>query len=235
MATGPVLVFGKLGTDWEKAGDPKDLALHTPAKLSRLKMEMAACTAAFAYYHAGNHVVYIRKTPTPTGADFLIDCSKDFMHVIPRGAKYRAFKNGKSEPVGFLSLNAITTDLSLIDTSEPDAPVTHAGLTYEYVDTHQGKDVYARLDRRAISALGAGSRLTDGNFNAYETSMQKGIIPSGSVGMDGIKFDHSTWVIKLTISIATAQRVDNSLSPMATAVQTADKIFLNFNQLVMRH
>ena len=164
-----------------------------------------------------------------------LDCSNDFMHVIPKGARFRAFKNGKSDSVGFVSVHPITHALTLLDPSQPDAPVTHAGLTYEYVDTHMGRDVYVRLDRNTIGALSSGSHLTAGNFDAYEASMQKGVIPSGSTGADGIKFDHSTWVIKLTISIATAQGIDNSLSPMATAVQTTDRIFLNFNQLTMRH
>jgi hypothetical protein len=227
--------FGNLGTDWQKAADPKDFSLNTPEKLKKLKIEMSANMAAFVYYNAGNRVVYTRKTSTPTSADFLIDCSSDFMHVVPNGAKFRAFKNGQSDPVGFVSVNVVTRALSLLDTGNPDAPVTHAGLTYEHVDTHMSKDVYARLDRNALRALAAGRILTDGNFNAYETSMQKGVIPSGSTGADGIKFDHSEWVIKLTISIATAQGIDNSLSPMATFVQVGEKIFLNFNQLTYRH
>ena len=65
--------------------------------------------------------------------------------------------------------------------------------------------------------------------------MKKGVIPSGSTGSDGIKFDNNTWVIKTTISIAQANLMDNTLSPMATPATSDTNIFLNFNQLVFRH
>jgi hypothetical protein len=227
--------LGNLKNDWVKAVDPKDHVLNTQSKIEKLKVEMISNMPAFQYYNAGNRVVYTKKSTTVTGADFLIECGSDFANVVPNGAKFRAFKNGNPRAVGFVSVNNATGALSLMDTSQADVPVVRAGLTYEHVDTYNSKEVYARLDRTAITQLQSGRHITEANMRAYETSMRKGVIPSGSTGSDGIKFDNNTWVIKLTISIATVQQLDNSLSPMATEYQEGGKIFLNFNQLTMRH
>ena len=96
----------------------------------------------------------------------------------------------------------------------------------------------AKLDRIAIKALQAGRNLSDAQLNAYENAMEKGVVPSGSTGKSGIKFDHQAWVIKLTISDAQAAGLDNVLSPMVQTPQpddTNDAIYLNFNQLTARH
>jgi hypothetical protein len=42
-------------------------------------------------------------------------------------------------------------------------------------------------------------------------------------------------VVKITISIAQANQMDNTLSPMADEVRDGNDIYLNFNQLAHRH
>lgn len=226
--------LGKL-SDYKKLYDPKDHGFSTPEKLNKAKLELATNLVAFQYFKRVPGAIHQKNKPS-LDADFLIACGNDFGSVIPDGAEFKAFK--KNQDLGFVLVNKVNKALSLYDPTEGTSrTATRNGLSYELVGNHGGNDIFARLDRTAITDLHAGSRLSAGNLDAYETSMRKGVIPSGSTGSDGIKFDNGTWVIKLTISIATAQGVDNSLSPMADEDRdTANRrIFLNFDQLTMRH
>ena len=125
----------------------------------------------------------------------------------------------------------------------PQKPVVptmvHGGLTYQQIALNfNGKKVYGRLDRMAMQAAGEGGRLSDAQYDVYERSMLKGIVPSGGTGADGVKFEGNCWVVKITISIASAYEMDNVLSPMASGagmITEGANLFLNFNQLARRH
>lgn len=224
--------LGKL-TDYKKLYDPSDHAKRDKGSLEAAKLAMATCPAAFQYFGRVPGKVYQCVNCTTVDAAILIGVDRDFMSVIPPNAEFKAF-NSKGV-LGFVLINPGTKALSLYDPGGDASRAQRLGLWYDNVGGHQGKTVFARLDRQAIGALQAGKALSDDQLNVYETSMKKGVIPSGSTGSDGIKFDNNTWVVKVTIAIAQANQMDNSLSPSAAEVRDGEKIFLNFNQLVLRH
>ena len=225
--------LGKLSSpDYTKLYDPADVRKNGPLCLNAAKQALATCLGAFQYFLRVPDAVW--QGSNSVDAAFLIGVERNLMSVIPPNVKFKAFdRNGSS--LGFVLVNAATKVISLYDPGTGEDRLQHGGLWYEGVGDHQGKTIYARLDKTAIHALENGKNLTDAQLNVYEKSMKKGVIPSGSTGSDGIKFDNNTWVIKTTISIAQANLMDNTLSPMATPATSGTNIFLNFNQLVFRH
>jgi hypothetical protein len=225
------MAMGNLKRDWKLIYASSG---HTKRNPPDAHVAMVGAPAAMSYFLKYPGAVYEASTKG-LDADILIGCEKDVFAIKPDGAKYVGFKKHASGMVGFV-LENVLGDLRLYD-PEADSGLTaiRDGVTYQNVGDHSGKSIFARLDRTAISALHAGSTLSDAQLTVYENSMKKGVIPSGGTGADGIKFDHNTWVIKITISIASANGMDNTLSPMATPATEGEKIFLNFNQLTSRH
>lgn len=229
------MALGKL-TDYQLISNPANPAdpINKPSKKNALRTKLATCMEAQLYFMQVNGAVYHREQGD-RDANILIGCSGDFRNAVPKHAAFKAFKTGQRFAIGYVSLNQATKELKLIDTSVSEEPILKSGLVYEHVGQHGSKEIYARLDRVAIKALSSGSHLSEAILKSYETSMRKGVIPSGSTGSDGIKFDHQAWVIKITISIAQAIGADNTLSPMADALTEGNKIYLNFNKLTLRH
>jgi len=229
------MALGKL-TEYKKIADPSNRndPLNSPSKRGNLIIKLSSSIGATNYFMQVNDVVYYREDPD-LDANILISCKNEFNNIVPKGAKFKAFKTGERFHVGYISLNPSTKELKFISALEDEDSVVKNGLTYEHVGEYQSKTIYARLDRAAITKLHSGSHLSDRVFQAYETSMRKRVIPSGSTGSDGIKYDHKEWVIKLTISIAQHIGTYNEISPMATVLTEGNNIYLNFNQLTKRH
>lgn len=228
--------LGKLLTDWVAIYNPSDVRVNQPKHVQEAITALSMCTAAaFQYFQRAPGAVYKAMDGRGLDAEYLIGCDKDLMGVTPPGCKWKAFK--KSTGLLGYVLESPNNVLKLYDPITQDTKVQRGGLWYEDVGDHQGKTIYARLDKGAIKALQSGKNLTDAQLGIYEKALQKGVIPSGSTGSDGIKFDNATWVVKITISIASANQMDNTLSPAADEVRDDSKngIFLNFNKLVLRH
>ena len=127
----------------------------------------------------------------------------------------------------------------------PQVPtVAHAGLTYKQIaPAGSGQPaVYGCLDRVALKATHAGAAVTDAQYDVYEASMLKGIIPPSSTGSDGVKYEggggNPGWAVKVTIAIAQANGMNNIRSPWcpsANVVETNGNRLLRFNTLVDRH
>jgi hypothetical protein len=228
--------LGKM-SDWTKLYDSKDVRCNNENDLRKANDALAHVLAAFQYTLRVPGAIYGPVLASAQwDADILIECAKDWMAVIPPGGKFKAFKQGVANSLGFVVVSA-QGNLSLYDPGDDNSTANAGGLTFQSVGDYQGRTVFARLDRTAITALQNGKTLSALQLGVYETAMKKGVIASGGTGSDGIKFDNQTWVIKITISIASANQMNNNLSPMATIVQS-DKpksIFLNFNQLTLRH
>ncbi|MGI4755247.1 MAG: hypothetical protein ACRYGF_00165 [Janthinobacterium lividum] len=223
--------LGNLKTNWT-------LVYASTGHTKRVELDALSAssisTAATQYFMKHKGSVY---TSTGQNADVLIACDRDLLSIKPQNAKYKAFKRAEAHPLGW-AMEAANGELTLHDpVKDSGLTAINGGLTYDAVGESGGKTVYARLDKIAISALHAGGHLSAVQLATYEKSMKKGVIPSGGTGADGIKFDNNAWVVKITIAIAAANEMDNTLSPSATPVVDALKnaIFLNFNQLVSRH
>jgi hypothetical protein len=225
------MAMGNLKRDWTLVYASSG---HTKRNPPDAHVALSGSQSGMAYFLKFPGAVYTANS-TALDADILIGCEKDVFAIKPTGAKFSAFKKHQMGTLGFV-LENVLGDLRLYDPeADSGLTATRDGVTYDNVGDHSGKSIFARLDRTAIKALHAGSHLSAEQLTVYENSMKKGVIPSGSTGSDGIKFDNNTWVIKITISMASANVMDNTLSPMADPVVEGDKIYLNFNQLTARH
>ena len=229
------MALGKL-SDYTKFYAPKgiDPKLKTPEAKTKAKYALGSYLAAFQYFSQTWGSVLINDAAD--GGTALLGFENDYMSVVPDGALYKAFS--KAGCIGFVVEN-VFKQLELYDPTKDvkkdDSKKTYKDLEYDLAGSQGKSAVYARLDRVAIGKLLAGQHLNANQLNQYETSMRKGLIPSGSTGADGIKFDQVAWVVKITISIAQANQMDNTLSPMADEVRDGNDIYLNFNQLAHRH
>lgn len=113
-----------------------------------------------------------------------------------------------------------------------DQTISAVGGNYTYLGEAGALRVYGRLNRAELRKLSSAAGM---DFNAYESAMKKGVIPSTGTGKDGVKKEPYGWVVKTTISQAQATGGDNTLSPLATTLFDGKKLFLDFNQLVARH
>ena len=224
--------LGKI-SNYERIYDRNNVTCNSPEALKKVKNKLAECLPAFQYFNHAPGAVFVPLHSFPGGdAKFLISCEYDYMSVVPPNAKWKGFS--QNAVLGFVLAGA-NGELQIYEPGADADRVQFGGAWYDNVGDYQGKTIYARLDRSAIKKLQNGQNLTDAQFLVYEAAMKKGVIPSGSTGSDGIKFDNQVWVIKITISIASANLMNNNLSPAANVQQNDNAVYLNFNQLVLRH
>jgi hypothetical protein len=190
--------------------------------------------------------VYKGKAAVIAQYRWLIEADNDST-AMSKGYHYKVFHEtgkvsgwAKVTPAGMVTYYTVEHMPPGTKPPKPTVPTTtYNGAAYSQIAPNfNGKKVWARLDRPKIKATGEGGRLSEDQLDVYERSMLKGIVPSGSTGADGVKFEQSCWVIKITISIASAYEMDNVLSPMASGggiVMEPKDIYLDFNQLVRRH
>src|SRR5262249_41650116 len=113
-------------------------------------------------------------------------------------------------------------------------PTMREGLKYTLIGEHEGGgDVYARLD----DALWTAKTEYAGSKGVFQTSMNKGVIGTGSTGSDGVKMESGLggWVVKITIKIAKANALDNLDSPFVRSAsvirdEQTNALYLSFTE-----
>ena len=111
-------------------------------------------------------------------------------------------------------------------------PTLRNGTRYELIGGVGKTDVYGHLGSAATLGISEAHR------GVYLTAMRQGVIPSGSKGSNGTKFEQFGWVVKITIATAKANEgMNNVTSPVSQEDRddVNNAIYLNFNGMINRH